>query len=174
MDHPLPGTPMDLLTICETMKGNAEDVAGAIVDRWRTIGASEPWHALPEDLDFDHLPTLIRDLAGAALCTEFDRALCRQVVETSSAHGTHRGEEGFGEALLYREYHLLRRALWEQMSAVHGQTATVHYATMRLDALISLANAASLHGLNRDDLQKQGRWPDVLDRLIDDWPLPQS
>jgi hypothetical protein len=166
------GRPMDLLAICETLKANANELAGSIVRRWRTIGSNEPWHALPDDLDFDHLPDLIRALAGAALCTDFDRGMCRKVVSVSADHGRHRGSEGLDEALLYREYHLLRRALWLQMKENHGETSTVYYATMRVDALISLANAASLHGLNQDSLEDQGRWPRALDHLLDEWPLP--
>lgn len=172
MDQPQTGKPMDLLALCETLKSNATDVAGAIVDRWRTIGQSEPWHALPDRLDFDHLPALIRALAGAALCTEFDRGLCRQLVETSATHGEHRAEQGLEESLLYREYHLLRRALWEQMKSKHGENATVYYATMRLDTLTSLATAAALQGLNRSRLERNDSWPDVLDQLLDEWPLP--
>ncbi|MFP4624531.1 MAG: hypothetical protein ACLFRX_10165 [Gemmatimonadota bacterium] len=173
MDMPA-ARPMDLLALCETMKANADEVARAMVDHWRTIGEAEPWHRLPDDLGHDHLPHLIRDLAGAALCTEFDREMCRRAVRTSAAHGERRAEAGLDDALLYREYHLLRRALWRQMKRVHGETATIYYAAMRLDALVSLANAAALHGLNRGTLEAEGRWPRVLDALLDDWPLPSA
>ena len=165
---------MDLRVLCETMKANARAVATAIVEHWGTITESEPWHALPEDLDHDHLPDLIRALAGAALCTEFDRELCGEVVDVSAKHGRHRADEGFDDALIYREYHLLRRALWDHLKSEHGENATVFYATMRLDALVSLANAASLHGLNRDRLDADGRWPAALEELLADWPLPGS
>ncbi len=166
--------PMDLLTLCETMKANADEVATAVIDRWDSIAEGEPWQALPPDLDHDHLPQLVRSLAGAGLCTEFDRELCRSMVRDSAEHGAHRGRAGLDDALLYREYHLLRRALWQQMKDEHGETATVYYATMRIDALISLANSAALYGLNRETLEADGRWPEVLDELLDEWPLPRT
>jgi hypothetical protein len=172
MEQPETGRQMDLLAICESMKANADEVARAIVDRWLEIIEAEPWQRLPEGLDFNHLPRLIRDLAGAALCTEFDRGMCATLVRTSAQHGQHRAEEGLGEELIFREYHLLRRALWRQMKADHGENATVYYATMRVDALVSLASSAALHGMNRDALIEQGVWPQVLDDLLDDWPLP--
>ena len=165
---------MDLLALCESMKSNAEETTARILERWQEIGEAEPWHALPRGLDHDHLPILIRSLAGAALCTEFDRELCRNMVHDSAEHGEHRVEEGLDEALLYREYHLLRRALWQQMKKDHGENAQVYYATMRIDALISLANSAALHGMNRHRLEREGRWPQVLDELLDEWPLPRG
>lgn len=165
---------MDLLTICESMKANAEDVAAAVVDRWAQVGEAEPWNRLPADLDHDHLPKLIRNLAGAGLCTEFDRGMCATLVKTAAEHGEYRDEQGFGEDLIYREYHLLRRALWQQLKETHGESATVYYATMRVDALVSLATSAGLHGLHRDALENQGDWPEILDRMLDEWPLPAT
>ena len=165
---------MDLLAICESVKASADEITSSVLDRWRQIGDAEPWHRLPADLDFDHLPKMIRDLAGAALCTEFDRGMCARLVRTAAEHGEHRAEQGLEEELLYREYHLLRRALWDQMKGDYGQNATVFYATMRVDTLTSLANAAALHGLNRPILEEKGVWPDVLSDLLDDWPLPAS
>lgn len=174
MDIGETGSPRDFLALCETIKANAESVVTAVIDRWDVIAEGEPWQALPADLDHDHLPELIRSLASAGLCTEFDRELCRSMVHDSAEHGKYRAQEGMSDSLLYREYHLLRRALWEHMKGEHGETATVYYATMRLDALISLANSAALHGLNWETLNRDGRWPQVLDELLDEWPLPRT
>lgn len=168
------GRPRDLHTLCETIKASAETVVTAVIDRWDVIAEGEPWQALPPDLDHDHLPQLIRSLASAGLCTEFDRDLCRSMVHDSAEHGKHRAQQGMRDTLLYREYQLLRRALWRHMKEEHGETATVYYATMRLDALISLANSAALHGLNWATLERDGRWPHVLDELLDEWPLPRT
>lgn len=164
----------DLLRLCESLQANAEALSGMVIERWAVIAEGEPWQALPPGLDHNHLPGLIESLAGAALCTEFDRDLCRKMVHDSAEHGKHRAREGLDDGLLYREYHLLRRALWQQMKEDHGDNATVYYATMRLDALISLANSAALHGLNWNQLDEEGRWPHVLDELLEKWPLPQS
>lgn len=168
------GNAVDLQSLCDDLTANAGELAGTIVDRWDVIAESEPWQALPPGLDHDHLPELIESLAGAALCTEFDRDLCRKVVHYSAVHGRHRGEEGLTDTLLYREYHLLRRALWQRLKDDHGETAAVFYATMRMDALISLANSAALYGLNWAALDEAGRWPHVLDELLDEWPLPEQ
>lgn len=167
-------TPTNLAALCESLKANADQIAATVIEKWRKIGVTEPWHALPDGLDFDHLPELIAALADAALCTVYDAILCREVAELAARHGEHRADEGLHEALIYREYHLLRRALWIQMKEEHGETATVYYATMRVDALISMAIAASLHGLNREALEAEGRWPEALDELVADWPLPNG
>lgn len=165
---------MDLLTLCESIKSNADTITARVLDHWATIAEAEPWHELPGDLDHDHLPHLLRSLAGAGLCTEFDREMCREVVQHSATHGRHRAEEGLDDTLLYREYHLLRRALWKQVKIDHGESAAVFYATMRLDALIGLASSAALHGMNWAALDAEGRWPQVLDELLDEWPLPNE
>lgn len=164
---------MDLMTLCESLKANAASIATKILENWDTIAEGEPWQALPPDLDHDHLPDLIRSLASAGLCTEFDRDLCRVMVTDSATHGDHRAAEGMDDALLYREYHLLRRALAKQLQRDHGENAAVFYATMRMDALIGLASSAALHGMNRAALEQEGRWPHVLDELLDGWPLPR-
>lgn len=164
---------MELLDLCETVKGNARAIAVQIVSRWREIADAEPWLALPPELDFDHLPELIRALAAAALCTEYERGLCRAAAGLAAEHGATRAEQGFGENLIHREYHLLRRALAERMKRDHGENATVYYATMRLDALVSVVAAAALYGFNRSAID-DARWPDILDDLLDDWPLPTS
>lgn len=173
METQLPDRQLDLLALCETVKANAEEIVEFILGRWREIGSSEPWLALPDDLSFDHLPELVRKLAAASLGTDFDRDLCRETVEIAAEHGAFRGREGFGDSLIYREYHLLRRTLWERMRDSHGDTATVYYATMRIDTLVSVAGAAGLLGMNRTDLAPDERRA-ALDRLLDEWPLPTS
>lgn len=165
---------LELRTLCESMKSSAEEISHRILDRWEEIADGEPWQVLPKDLDHNHLPELVRSLAGAGLCTDFDPELCARMIRDSAEHGKHRAQEGLDDTLLYREYHLLRRALWQQFRQDHGETATVYYATMRIDTLISLANSAALYGLNWRVLEDEGRWPQVLDELLDEWPLPRS
>lgn len=174
MSTPGPESRLDLLTLAEMIKANAAEISTDVLDRWQRIARSESWHRLPEDLDHDHLPQLIRALAAAALGTEFDRSLCERVADLAAQHGYHRSQEGLDEALIYREYHLLRRALWERLKAEHGETAIVYYAAMRIDTLISLTTAAAVHGWNREDLAASGRWPDALRELLDEWPLPRA
>lgn len=168
------GSRMELRTLCESMKSSAEEITRRILERWEVIAKGESWQALPPGLDHDHLPNLVRSLASAGLCTDYDSELCDRMVRDSAEHGKYRAEQGFSDSLLYREYHLLRRALWQQLTEDHGESATVYYATMRVDALISLANSAALYGLNWRSLEEEGRWPDVLDEILEQWPLPRT
>lgn len=165
---------MDLTTLCRSLQSDADTIADEIVDSWKDISDSEQWLELPEQLDHDHLPDMIRSLAEAGLCTDFQRKACHKVGQIAAEHGAHRATEGFGENLIYREYHLLRRALASTMKERHGESATVYYASMRVDVLVSLASAAALHGLHKDELEREGRWPNVLQELLDGWPLPDS
>lgn len=163
---------MNLKQLCDRIIEEADSIAEQVLDRWTEISVHEPWLALPEDLDFDHLPDLIRRMAGAALCSDFDRQRCRDLVAAAATHGEHRAREGFQEALIYREYHLLRRALWSRLKTAEGENAAVYYASMRLDTVSTLATAGALHGMHREELEEQGRWPDVLEEILTDWPMP--
>ena len=163
---------MDLKQLCDRIVREAHDIADQIINRWTEIARSEPWLALPDDLDFDHLPELIQNMARAALCTDFDHGHCRALLMTAATHGDHRAREGFEEELIYREYHLLRRALWTRMKQQHGETADVYYASMRLDTISTLAATGALHGMHQREFKEQGRWPDVLEDVMADWPAP--
>ena len=165
---------MELEQLGRKLTEDADQVADAIIRRWSEIGSAEDWLRLPDDLDHDHLPDLIRRMAEAALCTDFERDRCRAVLECSAAHGAYRASQGFDESLLYREYHLLRRALWHRIEASWGSGAGTYYASMRLDTTATLATSGALNGIHRDELERQGRWPGVLDEILDDWPLPRA
>ncbi len=165
---------MDLLSLCETIKANAGEIGANVISDWGHISGAEPWLVLPDRLDLDHIPQLVRQLAAASLCTDFDRALCQDVIRTAADHGDRRRGEGYEETLLHREYHLLRRALADRLRRMHGEDTTVFLAMMRIDALTTLAIAAALHGFHRKELEERGRWPAVIERLLDDWPLPST
>lgn len=163
---------MALEKICEELKAQAEDIARQVVGRWSTIGANEPWLSLPEDLDQDHLPDLIRRMVVASLCTDFERERCRDLIASAASHGEHRARQGFEENLIYREYHLLRRALWNRLKDGYGEGAGAYYASMRLDTISTIATAGALHGMHREELEAQGRWPGILEEIMTEWPLP--
>lgn len=165
---------MDLRTLCQRTRSEARTITDLIIDRWSQIASSEPWLSLPEDLDHDHLPELIELLADAALCTDFEPRRCHEVARVAAEHGHHRARQGFAENLIHREYHLLRRALAERLSAVEGERSIVYLGVMRMDAVASLAGSAALHGLYRERLEEEGRWPDAVDELVEDWPLPRG
>ena len=161
----------ELKRLCEKIGREAADITDQILHRWTEISANEPWLALPEDLDFDHLPELIQRMAGAALCTDFEREPCRALLATAATHGEHRARQGFEETLIYREYHLLRRALWTRMTEEGGEHADAYYASMRMDTISTLATAGAIHGMHREELEAQGRWPDILEEIMTEWPL---
>jgi hypothetical protein len=165
---------MELKDLGITLQENARDTSDQIIRRWREIADAEPWLALPPNLSFDHLPQLIRGMANAALCSDFSREACAEVAATAADHGHYRAGEGFDENLIYREYHLLRRAFADRLQEDHGRGAFVFMATMRLDSIGSLCQAAALHGLHRGPSIQDGRDSEVLRDLLDRWPLPES
>ena len=165
---------MELKDLGEKIARDAPDIADQIINRWGEICVREPWLTLPDDLDFDHLPELIERMAGASLASDFARERCRDLLATSATHGEHRARQGFEEGLIYREYHLLRRALWTRLKEERGEGADVYYASMRLDTVSTLATAGALHGMHREELQAQGRWPGILEEIMTEWPLPES
>lgn len=111
-------------------------------------------------------------MAGAALCSDFERGRCRDLLATAATHGEHRARQGFEESLIYREYHLLRRALWTRMTQESGQQADAYYASMRMDTVSTLATAGAIHGMHREELEAQGRWPQILEEIMTEWPVP--
>lgn len=165
---------MDLDQIGQILSASADDLALAVVQRWEELSEAEEWLALPDDLDMNHLPALIRSLADSALLSDFSRRECRRVVDAAALHGQHREEAGFAEDLIFREHHLLRRALWNQLRERFGENAQTFYAAMRLDTVIGLATTASLQGYHWKKLEEHGRWPRALDELLEEWPgLPE-
>ena len=148
----------------------AEGIAAEIVAGWREIGKDEVWLALPENMDFDHLPDVLRALARATFSLRVDPDLARKLTEESAKHGSDRQEQGFQEAYLYAEYTLLRRSTWE-MFQEHLSAAEAYGAIVRADALLSLSTLACLRGFHRPTYEERGDWPATLDRLVDEWPL---
>ena len=155
--------------IGRAIRDSADELAKTVVSRWRDIGAAEEWLSLPPDLGFDHLPGVIRALAAATLISEFGAEECRELAEAAARHGSDRADEGFGESLVFREHHLLRRTLRSHLRERFGENTQTFYATMRIDSGISLASTASLLGIHRSELQAQGRWPASLEDALKDW-----
>lgn len=156
--------------LLERILDGAEQLAADIVEEWRQIGKDEVWLALPENMDFDHLPAVLRALARATFAPRMDRDLARKVTDESAKHGSDRHEQGFQESYLYSEYTLLRRSTWELFQE-HLPTEQAYEAIVRADALISLSTLACLRGFHQQTYQERGDWPATLDRLVDEWPL---
>lgn len=152
---------------------NAESIAEEIVEEWREIGRDEVWLSLPPNMDFDHLPEVLRALARATFAPEVDRSLARQLTGESAKHGSDRHEQGFQESYLYTEYMLLRRSTWELFQE-HLKAREAYGAIVRADALISLSTLACLRGFHRVTYEERGDWPATLDRLVGEWPLTRA
>ncbi|MBW3551883.1 MAG: hypothetical protein KY466_00160 [Gemmatimonadetes bacterium] len=152
------------------MEENAEKLAAGIIEEWREIGQNEVWLSLPSNMDFDHLPAVLRALARATFAPRVDRDLARALTGESAQHGSDRQEQGFQESYLYTEYMLLRRSIWELFQE-HLTPSEAYGAIVRADALISLSTLACLRGFHRLTYEARGDWPATLDRLVEEWPL---
>ncbi len=160
--------------ICEQINDDADEISRDVLERWAKIADHEPWLALPGDLSFDHLPDLVRGLASAAACGRKRRDVHPEPIRMALKHGETRRNDGFDEDLVFREYHLLRRAIWDYIRERWGKERDAVDAIMRLDSGITVSTAASLRGFHRDTLEAAGRWDSVVQELFEDWPFPDE
>jgi hypothetical protein len=144
-----------------------------LLDCWTSICTTEPWLVLPPDLDQDHLPQVVRDLADAALADGDSDDARRRLAWAAVEHGGQRRRCGFAENLIHTEYYLLRRTLWTYLREQFPATPGTVEAILRIDAAITLASSASLLGYHRDALERAGRWPDGVQKVLDDHELRQ-
>lgn len=158
--------------VCQAVKGAAVDLAMEVTLQWKLKAAAEPWFTFPELIDFDHLPELIAGLADVALDRSTDEETRRRKIWAAARHGIDRRNDGFHEELIFREYDLLRRALWLYIRDNHGVTQTCTNVILAIDSGISLAASASLRGFHRDAFQAAGKWPGAIEELLDRWPQP--
>lgn len=170
------GSPSPYDQVARTVADGADELAQQVVDDWDGIIQREPWLALPQVIDQDHLPELIRELASCSIGNEFGREPCQQLIQSAAKHGHDRYLLGVDESVLFREYHLLRHGVWKHLRerfSRNEQSALLRVIT-RFDAGISLASRASLHGYHKATHEKEGRWPDVLGTLLDEWCAGRS
>ena len=154
----------DLQMIATSIQERTEEV----LEEWDQLTRREPWLALPEVFDLNHLPEVIRGLVAAALASPGDRDALAEKVWAAAQHGQDRLEQGFPEHLIFTEYHVLRRSLWRFIERNHGHSLKHYEAIARLDAATTLATSASLLGYHRAALEKRGDWPAAVERLIAD------
>lgn len=158
--------------VCQAVKASAVDLALEITLQWKLKATAEPWFTFPESIDFDHLAELIASLADVALDRSMDPEVRRRKIWAAARHGQERRESGFHEELIFREYDLLRRALWQYIRDHHGTSQPSTNVILAIDSGISLAAAASLRGFHRDAFEAAGRWPQALEDLLGRWPQP--
>lgn len=144
-----------------------------IVEDWTKVCGEEPWMHLPGDLRTDELPVLVRSVAEVALRGAFDEHVCREKLYAAARHGERRHAQGFQESVLFREFYLLRQAIWRYlMEHHHGATGEAFEAILRMDFAVSLAAKAAIRGYYRAVYERKGRWPAVIDEMVDEWTIP--
>src|SRR4051794_12354857 len=113
--------------LCSFMREQSDMLATSMVTEWSEMNEREPWFAVPRDIDCDHLPQMIVCLTETALCTFFDEEKRHALVRAAAQHGEDRHAQQFPEAVMNREYALLRRSLWQLLKsrlADRGDAAT--------------------------------------------------
>ena len=160
--------------LCAYLREQSDTIATMMVEEWAHVNEQEPWFAVPRDIDCDHLPEMIGCLNDTALCTFFDEAKRFALVRVAALHGEHRHSQNFPEAVMHREYALLRRSLWALLKEHLEDRGDAATAMVRLDTALQLAAAASLRGYFREALESHGQWPDALHALARDWIFPGS
>lgn len=150
------------------LQEGAEAIAKEIMADWDELGSREPWRRLPPTMDHDHLPDLIRKLAGTGLVTYFADDERKALAWIAVQHGWHRFEFGAAEETLHREYDLLRWALWRRLRQ-DAEPGDASQGIIRLDSALSFAHGASLRGYHRRAIEGSGAWPDAVDSYITEW-----
>jgi hypothetical protein len=166
------GVRLTLDELCEYMSEQNDEIATTMVEEWTQVNEEEPWFAVPRDIDCDHLPQMISCLTDVALCTFFDEEKRYALVHSAAIHGEHRKSQNFSEAVVHREYALLRRSLWSLLKEHLEDRGAAATAMVRLDTALQLAAAASLRGYFRETLETHGQWPEALEALARDWIFP--
>lgn len=140
-----------------------------ILAEWQGITQEEPWLTLPEEHRFNSLPDFTHDLLDAALCRPDEMEAHRRKLYAASEHGQTRREQGFPQELVLTEFYLLREAIWRILQRHLPDDATG--AVMRVDTALSTATRASLAGFHRQELERLGQWPAVIERLLETSPI---
>lgn len=127
----------------------ADTVATLVVAAWLELPPAARLTSRPDPIDEDHLPQLIRTLGETALARrereqDYEYAPPKPLILEAIRHGRERRDDGFNEDMLFREYHLVRRGLWEELK--RRDPAAAAETIMRIDVEMSMATAASLHG----------------------------
>lgn len=153
----------------EAMEEKAAALAKRIAETWQERSAEVLGAPLPKELDLDSLPELIRMLSRAAYSSPGEPAP-EELVRIAIKHGVHRRSAGYADNIIFREYHLLRRYLWDELKkSDHAQEAIVG-AILRIDAAMTTATAASAHGFHLED--KEIDQEKLVKRLVREWTMP--
>ena len=123
----------------------ADAIARKLVDRWDRSAEQELGQKLPAGLDLDSLPELIRALAAAAPVGPEDPAAV-EMIRIALEHGKDRRHAGYADGVIFREYHLLRRFLWDELKQVGASQQAIVGAILHIDTAMTAATSGSIHG----------------------------
>ena len=151
------------------LEENADGVAAKVAALWHQRSEQELDKKLPPELDLDHLPEVIRRLAAAAPVGPGHPA-AEELMRTALRHGKHRREAGYADAILFREYHVLRRFLWDELKGSGESQDAIVGAILHIDAAMTAATAASVHGFHLLDRPRDE--DELVARLVRDWTMP--
>jgi hypothetical protein len=138
-----------------------------IVSRWREMTDREPWDTLSDHDRVNHLPSLLSALLESAAGDPMDPSCRELLLREGVTHGSQRRVHLFSPEAVLEEYHHLRRAIWEAMSADVTATDAVT-EIIRVDSGITVATVASLHGLYRAEPEDEP-WTDIVTELAAGW-----
>jgi hypothetical protein len=140
-----------------------------ILAEWKRVSSEEPWLSRPQEDRIEGVPTLVASLLNSALAEEEgDISRHREMVRAAATLGETRCAQGIPQETLFSEYHLLREALWRCLERTGAELSERAHAILHVDAAISLATRASLYGYHRGELDAMGRWPQVLEDVLDE------
>ena len=151
------------------LEEHAAAIAARIAESWLERSEDELGAPLPKELDLDSLPELIRNLARAAHAGPKDPA-SEELVRVAIKHGKDRRKAGYADNLIFREYHLLRRYIWDELRKSKESQDAVVKAILHVDAAMTAATAASALGFHLED--KPMDEETLIKRILKDWTMP--
>jgi hypothetical protein len=151
------------------LEEHAAAIAVRIAGSWHERAEAELGAPLPRELDLDSLPELIRTLARAAHAGPKDPA-SEELIRVAIKHGKDRRKAGYADTLIFREYHVLRRFLWDELRKSKETQDAVIKAILHIDAAMTAATAASALGFRLED--KPMDEETLIKRILKDWTMP--
>lgn len=135
-----------------------------IMVEWSVIAADEPWVALPEGERIDGLPQVLESLITVALFDPLRTEAHEKLVHVAGLHGIQRRDTAQPGDVIFREYYLLRNAIWSVLSR-ESRDPDVYDAMIHLDAAINTALRASLFGFHLVELEGEETYEQRLRQL---------
>jgi CheY-like chemotaxis protein len=138
-----------------------------ILERWVRLGRDEPWFSLPVADRLTTLSAVLEAVVEAALQHPGEDAARLRIVQAAVEHGWTRRASGIPESSVPIEFHLLRQAIWRQLTETFPPTEEIYAAIRALDDAITIALNSAMWGYFRDEIEAQGRWQAALERLAE-------